>query len=224
MRWFAIAGAACIAIAFALGGAAPFGRVALAIGLYPMAANLFSDPDWQGVAFYRAGTFDKAASAFASAGNQYNLGNAYARNGQLAAALEAYDQAIAKGNPDARANFDLLAAFYAGQQIDPEALGLFSERNSGPKAESFVARGNARAAGTGSEVTNSNTMLGLAELDSRGQLGVRRIFDDKFMVADLRWLNQLSDVPGEFMGARIAQEHKRRTKLGLSPPEAESPE
>ncbi|WP_171232390.1 tetratricopeptide repeat protein [Ruegeria sp. HKCCA4812] len=224
MRWFAIAGATCIAVAFALGGAAPFGRVALAIGLYPMAAKLFSDPDWQGVAFYRAGVFDKAASAFERAGNQYNLGNAYARTGQLAAALEAYDQAMARGNLDAQANFDVLAAYYAGQQITPEALSLFPERKSGPKADSFVARGNARAAGTGSEVTNANTMLGLAELDSRGQLGVRRIFDDKFMVADLRWLNQLSDVPGEFMAARIAHEHKRREKLGLSPPEAENPE
>lgn len=96
MRWFAIAGVTCIAVAFALGGAAPFGRVALAIGLYPMAAKLFSDPDWQGVALYRAGVFDKAASAFERAGNQYNLGNAYARTGQLAAALEAYDQAMAR--------------------------------------------------------------------------------------------------------------------------------
>lgn len=224
MRWLAIAGAACIALTLATVGTAPFGRVALALGLYPLAANLFSDPNWQGVAFYRAGAFDKAADAFKRAGNHYNLGNAEARNGQVAAALEAYDQAIVKGNADAQANFDVLAAYYAGQQIDPDALGLFPERKSGPKADSFVARGNARAAGTGSEVTNSNTMLGLAELDSRGRLGVRRIFDDKFMVADQRWLNQLADVPGEFMAARIAQEHKRRVKLGLSPPEAESPE
>ena len=224
MRWLAIAGVACIALALVLWGAAPFGRVALAVGLYPVAANLFSNPDWQGVAYYRAGDFDNAANVFEIAGNQYNLGNAEAQNGRLAAALEAYDQAIGKGNPDAKANFDVLAAYYAGQQIDPEALGLFPERKSGPKAESFVARGNARAAGTGSEVTNPNTMLGLAELDSRGRLGVRRIFDDKFMIADQRWLKQLSDVPGEFMAARIAQEHKRRAKLGLSPPEAESPE
>ncbi len=224
MRWLAIAGAACITLALALGGAASFGRVALAVGLFPLAAKLFSDPDWQGVAFYRAGEFDKAAKAFEGAGDHYNLGNAEVQNGRLAAALEAYDQAIGQGNPDAQANFDVLAAYYAGQQIDPEALGLFPERKSGPKADSFVARGNARAAGTGSEVTNSNTMLGLAELDSRGRLGVRRIFDDQFMVADQRWLNQLSDVPGEFMAARIAQEHKRRVKLGISPPASESPE
>ena len=43
------------------------------------------------------------------------------------------------------------------------------------------------------------------------------------MVADERWLEQLSDVPGEFLAARIAQEHKRRVKLGLAPPPAEDP-
>ena len=74
-----------------------------------------------------------------------------------------------------------------------------------------------------SEVTNNNTMLGLAQLDSHGRLGVRRVFDDKFMLADRRWLEQLSDVPGEYMAARIREEHRRRVKLGLSPPKPEDP-
>ncbi|WP_170335210.1 hypothetical protein [Ruegeria arenilitoris] len=223
MKWLALLGAAFVGLALALGGAAPFGRVALAIGANRVAVQLFSDPDWSGVALFRAGDFDAAALAFEEAGAIYNLGNTEVFRGRLAAGLEAYDQAIATGDTDAQANFDVVAAHYAGLQIDPEALGLFPERKTGPQADSFIARGDARAAGTGSEVTNSNTMLGLAELDSRGRLGVRRIFDDKFMVADERWLNQLSDVPGEFMVARIAQEHKRRAKLGLSPPEPEDP-
>ena len=68
-----------------------------------------------------------------------------------------------------------------------------------------------------------NAMLGLAELESRGRLGVRRIFDDKFMVADERWLQQIQDVPGAYLKARIAHEEKTRRKLGLSPPEPEDP-
>ena len=221
MKWLALAGAALIALAFAMGHGAPFGRVALALGMNMVATRFFPDPDWQGVAYYRAGDFGKAAQAFEQVGDFYNLGNAEVHRGRITAGLEAYDQAIRIGDTAAQANFDVVAAYYAGLQIDPEALDLFPERKSGSQADSFVARGDARAAGTGSDVTNSNTMLGLAELDSRGQLGVRRIFDDKFMVADERWLNQLSDVPGEFMAARIAQEHKRRVKLGLSPPEPE---
>ncbi|WP_299081658.1 hypothetical protein [uncultured Ruegeria sp.] len=223
MKWCAIFAVALISLAYALGGAAPFGRVALALGFNTFSARVFQDPDWRGVALYRAQGFDAAALAFKEAGDLYNLGNAEVFGGRIAAGLEAYDQAIQSGDPDAQANFDVVAAYFAGLQIDPAALGLFPERKEGPKADSFIARGDARAAGTGSDVTNSNTMLGLAELDSRGRLGVRRIFDDKFMVADERWLNQLSDVPGEFMAARIAQEHKRREKLGLTPPEPEDP-
>ena len=213
-----------LALAALLGGAAPFGRVLLAVGAPGWAAKFFDDPEWQGVAFYRAGNFDAAAAAFDAAGARFNLGNAEVKRQNYAAALEAYDVAIVQGDPDAQANFDVVAAFYAALGVDPEALGLFPDRKTGPTEDSFIARGNARAAGTGSEVNNSNTMMGLAELDSRGRLGVRRIFDDKFMVADERWLEQLSDVPGEFMAARIAQEHKRRAKLGLAPPPAETTE
>ncbi len=221
MRWLAILSVALLTLATVIGNTAPFGRLFMALGMNSLAARVFDDPGWQGAALYRAGDYQGAAAAFEAANALYNLGNAEAHRGRYAAALEAYDLAITRGNPDAQSNFDVVAAYYAGLQIDPEALGLFPGRKDGPQADSFIARGDARAAGTGSEVTNANTMLGLAELDSRGRLGVRRIFDDKFMVADERWLNQLSDVPGEFMAARIAQEHKRRVKLGLSPPEPE---
>lgn len=221
MRHLALFAAAALILALVLGGASPFGRVALALGLPGVAERLLETSDWRGVALYRAGRFDAAAEVFTAARDPFNAGNAHAQAGRYAAALEAYDLAIAQGHPDAQANFDVVAAYYAGLGIDPESLGLFPERKSGPEAESFIARGDARAAGSGSEVTNANTMLGLAELDSRGRLGVRRIFDDKFMVADERWLQQLSDVPGEYLAARIAQEHKRRVKAGLSPPAPE---
>lgn len=223
MKGLALIAAAALVAAMALGGGAPFGRVLLAMGLPGLAAPLFPDPEWRGVALYRGGDFDGAAAAFETAGAFYNRGNAEAHRGRHAAALEAFDLADARGDPDARANFDVVAAYYAGLGIDPEALGLFPERKEGPEEESFIARGDARAAGTGSEVTNSNTMLGLAELDSRGRLGVRRVFDDQFMIADERWLEQLGDVPGEYLAARISAEYKRRQKLGLSPPKAEDP-
>ncbi len=215
--------ALCLGGASLLGGSAPLGRVLLSAGAPQLAAPLFEDDGWRGVALFRSGDYEGAAEAFDAAGAEFNLGNAQAFQGAYAAALEAYDVALTSGDSDARANFDVLAAFYAGLGIDPEALGLFPKRKTGPSAESFIARGNARAAGSGDEVTNSNTMLGLAELDTRGQLGVRRVFDDKFMVADERWLAQLSDVPGAFLKARIAQEYKRREKAGLSPEPPEDP-
>ena len=89
--------------------------------------------------------------------------------------------------------------------------------------ESFVARGAARAAGQGDDVTNAASLIGLPELQSRGRLGVRKVFDDKFIEASPRWLATLEDVPGEFLAARIAAERKRRIAEGIEQAEAETP-
>lgn len=224
MKPLAAITALCLGLALLLGGTAPLGRALLAAGLPGAAVPFLSDPGWRGVAYYRAGRFDDAATAFTRARAFHNLGNAEVQRGMYAAALEAYDIAIVGGDADARANFDAVAAHYAGLAIAAETLALYHKREEGDEADSFVAHGDARAAGQGDEVTNTNTMLGLVELDSRGeQRGVRRVFDDNFMVADHRWLAQLDDVPGAFLSARIAHEHKRRRKAGLSPPEPEDP-
>ncbi|MEM9577777.1 MAG: tetratricopeptide repeat protein [Pseudomonadota bacterium] len=223
MKGLVLVTVAAFALAFVSGGAAPLARVLLAAGFPGAAAQVFDDPAWRAVASFRAGDFERASDDFRATGDYYNLGTAEAHAGNYAAALEAFDQAIAMGHPLAQANFDVVAAYYAGLGIGADTLGLFPERRDGPKMESFVARGDGRAAGTGSEATNNTTMLGLAELQSRGRLGVRRVFDDRFIVADDRWLEQLSDVPGSYLKARIAQEHKRRQKLGLSPPDPEDP-
>lgn len=224
MKGVATIAVICLCLATLLGGAAPFGRVLLAVGLPDVAGHFFTDPEWRGIAAYRAGRFEAASADFTAAESHFNLGNAAVQAGRYAAALEAYDLAlVGGGDPAARANFDLISAFYAGLAIDPDAVLLMEERGEGPKEESFIARGDARAAGTGTEVTNHNTMLGLVPLDSRGRTGVRQIFDDKFMIANDRWLATLEDVPGAFMDARIKHEHKQRQKLGLSPPEPEDP-
>lgn len=213
MRGLAILAAGALLLALLLGGSAPFGRIALALHLPGLAVPFFSDPGWRGVARYRAGDMPGAAREFAAAGAAFNLGNAEALQGRYAAALEAYDRARATGDAAAQANFDLVMALYAGSAIDPASIGRFPERDEGPEAASFVARGDARASGTGDEVTNSDPLPGLAELESRGRLGVRRVFDDSFVLADERWLTQLSDVPGEFLATRIAHERKRRAAL-----------
>ena len=61
------------------------------------AAQRFADPQWRGLALYRAGDYAAAAQAFAQgddAAAHYNRGNALARGGEPEAALEAYDQAL----------------------------------------------------------------------------------------------------------------------------------
>lgn len=223
MRGAVVAMIVCAAIAMLLGGAAPFGRVLLAAGAPRLAMPFFGDTNWRGVAHYRSGDMETAARDFRDARDFYNLGNAEAHLGNYAAALEAYDIAIAQGVDDAKANFDVVAAYYAGLAVNPDAIGFFPKRDTGPEAEGMVGQGSGRAAGTGDQETNASTMLGVLELDSRGRLGVRRVFDDKFMVADDRWLEQLSDVPGQYLKARISHEYKRRAKLGLTPEPPEDP-
>ncbi|OIQ28875.1 MAG: hypothetical protein BM562_11995 [Alphaproteobacteria bacterium MedPE-SWcel] len=223
MRLLGLIAMLFLALAALLDGWAPLGRIALALGMPALAAPLFSDPAWRGVAHYRAGDMAAAVNRFAESAQAYNLGNAYVQQGQYAAALESYDRAIADNKPHARENFDAVATFYAGLQIDPDALALFEKREGDTTTEAETGKGNARAAGSGDAVTNTNTMLGLAQMESHGDQGVRRVFDDLFMRADDRWLAQLPDVPGSYLKARILAEHKRRTELGLSPPIAEDP-
>ncbi|MDW4498644.1 tetratricopeptide repeat protein [Sulfitobacter sp. D35] len=217
MRRVLLAGVAmCLLLATLLGGTAPVGRVALALGLPGIAAPFFSDPYWRGAAAYRSGAFDAAAEAFTAAGPAalFNLGNAQAMRSEYAAALEAFDLALLRGpDPQAQANFDLVRTFYGATALDPAAV-IFRTEREGATEESFVARGAARGAGTGDEVTNTATAPDLLELESHGNLGVRRIFDDLRIVASPRWLATLEDVPGAFLGARIAAEHERRRKAG----------
>lgn len=221
MRAVALTAAGLLALGLLLGGLAPLGRVLMAAGL-PVPA-LFSDPGWRGVALYRAGRFEAAAEAFGAAGQPFNRGNALARAGQYAAALEAYDLARAGGDGAAGANFDLVAAYYAGLALEAgSVVEWFSERDqSGPAEESFEARGNARAAGSGTEVTNVGALIGLPEVESRGAREVRKVFDDKFITADERWLETLADVPGAYLAARIRHEAKRRARAGEGQPEPE---
>ncbi|SNR67134.1 hypothetical protein [Puniceibacterium sediminis] len=225
MRWVLLVGCLCLALSAMLGGTAPMGRVLLSAGMPGLAAPLFSDAGWRGAALYRAGRFSEAEVAFRAAREMLNLGNAQVMQGAYAAALEAYDAGRMKGDPEAGANFDLVSAYYAGLALDPDAeISWFAKKDKNGEAQpSSVAQGSARAAGTGSEATNAGALIGLPELESRGRLGVRRVFDDKFIMANRRWLATLPDVPGDYMAARITFEHKRRDKAGLSPPEPEDP-
>lgn len=62
------------------------------------AAERFEKPQWRGYALYQAGDFAGAAEQFGkgdTAADHYNRGNALARNDELEAAIEAYDQALA---------------------------------------------------------------------------------------------------------------------------------
>lgn len=226
-RWILAVAVLLIGLAAALGGADSFARLALALNLAGPARVIFQAPDWQATAAYRAGAYEDAATGFAqSEGADFNAGVALARAGRYAAALEAFDRVLA-GDPDdthAAENFALIERIYAGTAISTDAAFAIVEReDEGPVVEGPMGLGQVRAAGTGDDVHDGGTSLGMAELQSTGRLGVRQQFDDRFMIANDRWLRTLADVPGEYLGARIAEERKRRAALGLAPPVPEDP-
>lgn len=224
----ALVAALCILTTFALGGSAPFGRLALALGMPGLAGEILPAAAWQGVAAYSAGDFDDAADHFdADEDGDFNAGVALARAGRFAAALEAFDRAMARYPDDTRAeaNFDLISSIYAGTGVDPDAFVDWSGTREGVDDEGFVGEGSARAASTGDQVTNSGANMGLPEITSQSnRIGIRKVFDDSFMIANERWLQTLADVPGEYLAARIAEEHKRRKAAGILQPEAEDPQ
>lgn len=224
----AFAGFALFLLAFAAlsGGANVFGRGALGLGLPRVAAAVFHDPGWRGVAHFRAGNFAAAETEFEKAGPKaaFNLGNARVQLVHYPAALEAYDLALAHNRQDAAAevNFDVVLALYAGTRIDPDSIARWGEDKQGVTMEADVAKGAARAAGTGDEVTNTGATIGVPALQSREQAGVRKVFDDKFVTANPRWLATLADVPGAYLAARISHEFKRRKKAGTGQPELDT--
>jgi Ca-activated chloride channel family protein len=92
------------------------GMAAFEAGDYQEAAALFEDPEWRGMALYRADRWLDAAEAFARVDHpraHYNRGNALLRAGRPGEAIAAWETAL-DGDPtleDARINRDLVQEY-----------------------------------------------------------------------------------------------------------------
>lgn len=119
------------------------------------AAETFHDPLWQGVAWYRAGEFRKAAQALARRDTpeaHYNQGNARVMLGQYEAAMACYDRALERqpGWREATENRALAAARakaldIEGGNMTEGKLGadkiLFDSGKKGPDAQTVEIAG-----------------------------------------------------------------------------------
>lgn len=132
------------------------------------AAARFTTPAWKGVANYRAGHYDAAATAFAAgtdAESQYNLGNALARQGKLDAAIAAYDHVLAldPGHADAQHNREVVAQARAQQQ--PPASGGQAQQNGADPGQESRAAQSPGGQGQGSQSAQASSS-GQSDSDS----------------------------------------------------------
>ena len=113
---------------------------ALESGDAASAQSLFKNRQWRGSAAYKAEDYDSAINEFLDfddADSHYNRGNALAHSGDLDAAIEAYDQALAM-NPemeDAQANKELLEQLKQQQEQQEQQDSEDSDSDSDSDSE-----------------------------------------------------------------------------------------
>lgn len=199
MKTLLMASLICLTAAFALGGSAPFARLAFMLGLPGTGARLAGDPAVAGVGYYLAGRYAEGDDAFRRAGRNstYNRGLSLASVGDYPLSV-AYFQAVLFVNPaDAEARDNMAYV----QTLFPPVVG--EANNAGRiRAEAYKTAGGA-------------VVEGVRRLE--------RPLDEGSRVADEAWLAALADDPGEFLRLRLAEEHLRRLSLGLTPPEEGDP-
>jgi Ca-activated chloride channel family protein len=177
-------------------------------GDFKRAAELFHDPMWKGAACYRAGDYACAADAFARVDSPeawYDLGNAYARQGELKLAVGAYDRALASRPDwvDARANRDLVASRIPKPVPGEDEQGA-ADPSQKPDEVKLDDEGNK---------------------GKRGPVGAKRLADEQI---DQIWLRGVQSSPADFLRQKFAAQASQarrgpERKPSASPPPPKAP-
>ncbi len=159
------------------------GRWMMSVGMPGLAAGVFSDPSWKGVALYEAGRYGDAATLFRNGGRRsaYNLGNALARMGDYAAAVEAYDFAL-QFNPrdaDAQANRSLIARMLADEIVRSGNGGIangtgqygarYNKTGNQDKSDDIQASSSGEGLAGNREANASASLPGNSKVSRRGK-------------------------------------------------------
>lgn len=97
-------------------------------------------PNWNGIAFYRRGEFDRAIIEFSvsnDAVSMFNKGNALARSGDLVEAVEQYEDSL-QIDPefaDAQFNLDIVRRLLRQQQQSGESNQVGNQKQNGNQKE-----------------------------------------------------------------------------------------
>jgi Ca-activated chloride channel family protein len=193
--------ACCVLMTPALGYAAPLidlfltpeqqGQRLLEQGDPSAAATHFTDPMRAGVAWYRAGDFERAAASFgriATAEGHFNRGNALLMLGKYPAAIEAFDAALALRSAWTSAEENrALALARQARLAPPDETGGGTGGMIG--ADEVVFNSDGRTAGGGGDEVTDEGGEGLNELQMREL-----------------WLRRVETRPADFLRARFARQ------------------
>ncbi|WP_346394494.1 vWA domain-containing protein [Pseudomonas syringae] len=202
------------------------------------AAQRFEDSRWKGVALYQAQDYASAARQFAegnSAADHYNRGNALARSGELAAALDAYEQALDRQPdfPAAQTNRALVQSLLDQANEQKPAQDEQNKADQGEEGQQASQDPNSSASPAGQNPSRSD-QPGTSESlppDNSGQATSGESTDDEQttrpalqsadspMTGERRqeleqWLRQIPDDPGELLRRkfRYEQQHQEKTR------------
>lgn len=120
-------------------------------GDFQAAAETFRDPMWRGVAWFRAGEFEKAQQVFARLGTpeaEFNRGNCLIMQGKYGEAIERFDRALDlhPGWKDAQGNREIAVVRAKlterkGGDMGDQKLGaddIVFDKNKGPSGQETV--------------------------------------------------------------------------------------
>jgi Ca-activated chloride channel family protein len=197
------------------------------------AARLAKDPALAGEALFRAGDYGNAAERWAGesgADDSYNRGNALAHAGDLEAAIDAYDRALAL-NPemeDALYNKALVEqmleqqqAQESGQDENPES-GDEGDPQDGAGQESDPSAQQEPGQSEEGE-PSGEPQEGEGSEGEEGERGEERDLAQSWSEEDAQameqWLRRIPDDPGGLLRRKFRSQHQRR---GAPPDEGET--
>ncbi len=165
------------------------GRLHFQRGEYVKAARSFEQTAWKAVAFYKAGDFANAAALFKtidSAEGAFNLGNALARQEQLAPSAAAYERALElkPDFPEAAFNLDWVKGLLELSQKEYDDAG-----------------GTGGKLGADRIVFDERGAKGGGEMSAQELQAQKGLSDDELQ--DM-WMRRVQTTPGDFLKLKFS--------------------
>lgn len=161
-------------------------------GEYEAAAEAFEDPLWKGMAWFRAGEFEKAAAQFARRDTpeaHFNRGNALVMRGEYESAVAAYERVLTMRPEWKEAEENLELAKERGKAIKREGGDMGDQRLGADRIEF-----DNRKRDTGQD-TEVHTEQAASNTDVQAL-----------------WLRRVQTNPADFLRAKFAYQEAMRGK------------